>query len=117
MTFDDVRAIALKWPEVSDGTSYGTPALKVRGKLLTRLKEDGESLVLFDIEQDERTMLIETQPKLFYFTDHYRDWPMVLLRLPKAKPKAVEGFLLRRWRSLASKKALKAFDETPVRRN
>ena len=46
MTFDDVRAIALKWPEVTDGTSYGTPALKVRGKLLTRLKEDGESLVL-----------------------------------------------------------------------
>ncbi len=43
MTFDDIRAIALKWPEVSDGTSYGTPALKVRGKLLTRLKEDGES--------------------------------------------------------------------------
>ena len=112
MNFDDVRTLALKWPEVTEGASYGTPALKVRGKLLTRLKEDGESLVLFDVEQDERAMLIETQPKLFYFTDHYRDWPMVLLRLPKAKPKAVEGFLLRRWRVLASKKALKAFEET-----
>ena len=116
MTFDDVRAIAFKWPEVADGTSYGTPALKVREKLLTRLKEDGESLVLFEIEQDERAMLIETQPKVFYFTDHYRDWPMVLLRLSKAKPKAVEGLLLRRWRALASKKALKAFDETSSRK-
>lgn len=115
MTFDDVRAIALKWPEVTDGTSYGTPALKVRGKLLTRLKEDGESLVLFDVEHDERAMLIETQPKLFYFTDHYRDWPMVLLRLPKARRQAVEGFLLRRWRALASKKALKTFDTTSSR--
>jgi len=110
MTFDDVRAIALKWPEVVDGTSYGTPALKVRGKLLTRLKEDGESLVLFNVEQDERAMLIETQPKLFYFTDHYRDWPMVLLRLPKARRQTVEGFLLRRWRALASKRSLKIFD-------
>ena len=110
MTFDDVRAIALKWPEVADGTSYGTPALKVRGKLLTRLKEDGESLVLFDIEQDERAMLIETQPKVFYFTDHYREWPIVLLRLPKARRQTVESFLLRRWRVLASKKTLKAFD-------
>ncbi|WP_376698644.1 hypothetical protein [Bradyrhizobium aeschynomenes] len=44
MTFDDVRALALAWPEVEDGTSYGTPALKVRKKLLTRLKEDGDSL-------------------------------------------------------------------------
>ena len=36
MTFDDVRKIALAWPEVEDGTSYGTPALKVRKKLLAR---------------------------------------------------------------------------------
>src|SRR5271169_5545526 len=34
VTFDDVREIALAWPEVTDGTSYGTPALKVRKKLL-----------------------------------------------------------------------------------
>jgi hypothetical protein len=43
MTFDDVRKISLVWPEVEDGTSYGTPALKVRKKLLARLKEDGDS--------------------------------------------------------------------------
>jgi hypothetical protein len=28
VTYDDVRKIALAWPEVEDGTSYGTPALK-----------------------------------------------------------------------------------------
>jgi hypothetical protein len=42
VTFDDVRKIALAWPEVEDGTSYGTPALKVRKKLLVRLREDGD---------------------------------------------------------------------------
>jgi hypothetical protein len=30
VTFDDVRKISLVWPEVEDGTSYGTPALKER---------------------------------------------------------------------------------------
>ena len=39
MTFDDVRKFALLWPEVEDGTSYGTPALKVRKKLLARLRK------------------------------------------------------------------------------
>jgi hypothetical protein len=39
VTFDDVRKIALTWPEVEDGTSYGTPALKVRKKLLEKLLE------------------------------------------------------------------------------
>jgi hypothetical protein len=111
MTFDDVRAIALQWPEVVNGSSYGTPALKVRGKLLTRLKEDGESLVIQGVEHDERALLIKVQPDIFYFTDHYRDWPIVLLRLPAARRDTVETFLLRRWRALASKKALKSFDE------
>jgi hypothetical protein len=42
VTFDDVRRISLAGPGVEDGTSYGTPALKVRKKLLVRLKEDGD---------------------------------------------------------------------------
>jgi hypothetical protein len=52
LTFDDVRKIALAWPEVEDGTSYGTPALKVRKKLLVRLKEDGDSLVMLGVPPD-----------------------------------------------------------------
>ena len=107
MIFDDVRKIALAWPEVEDGTSYGTPALKVRKKLLVRLKEDGDSLVMFGVPQDERETLVESQPKAFYFTDHYRDYPVVLIRLSKAKRTTVEPLLRRQWRTLASKKALK----------
>jgi hypothetical protein len=110
VTFDDVRAIALAWPEVEDGTSYGTPALKVRKKMLVRLKEDEDSLVLPGVPADERAMLTETRPKLFYFTDHYRDYPIVLLRLSKAERGDVEPLLRRQWRALASKKALAAFD-------
>ena len=110
MTFDDVRKIALAWPEVEDGTSYGTAALKVRKKLLARLKEDGDSLVMPGVPHDEREMLVESQPKLFYFTDHYRDYPIVLIRLSKAKRAAVEPLLRRQWRTLASKKAIKAVE-------
>jgi hypothetical protein len=110
MTYDDIRKLALAWPEVEDGSSYGTPALKVRKKMLARLKEDGDSLVMPSVPQDERQMLVETQPKIFYFTDHYRDYPMVLIRLSKATRAIVEPFLRRRWRELASKAAVKAFD-------
>ena len=106
MTFDDIRNIALPWPEVEDGTSYGTPALKVRKKLLVRLREDGDSLVMPGVPFEERDMLMESQPKVFYFTDHYRDYPMVLIRLSKAKRTTVEPLLRRQWRALASKKAI-----------
>ncbi|MGX0967873.1 hypothetical protein AB7M63_008322 [Bradyrhizobium japonicum] len=110
MTFDDVRKFALTWPEVEDGTSYGTPALKVRKKMLVRLKEDGDSLVMPDVPIDERTMLVESQPGIFYFNDHYADYPIVLIRLSRAKRAMVEPFLRRRWRGLASKAARAAFD-------
>ena len=112
MTFDDIRKMARAWPEVEDGTSYGTPALKVRKKLLARLREDGDSLVMLGIPQDERDMLVESQPKVFYFTDHYRDYPTVLIRLSKTKPAVVEPLLRRRWRALASKKAVGEFDKS-----
>ena len=110
MTFDDLRNIALLWPEVEEGTSYSTPALKVRKKLLVRLREDGDSLVMPGVPFEERDMLVESQPKVFYFTDHYSDYPMVLIRLSKTKRTTVEPLLRRQWRALASKKAMKAME-------
>lgn len=110
MTFDDVRRISLAWPEVEDGTSYGTPALKVRKKLLARLKEDGDGLVMPGVPPDERDMLVESQPNVFYFTDHYKDYPIVLIRLSKAKRTTIEPLLHRQWRTLASKAAIREFD-------
>ena len=111
MTFDDVRKFALAWPEVEEGTSYGTPALKVRRKMLARLKEDNDSLVVPGVPPDEREMLVESQPKLFYFTDHYRDYPMVLIRLSRASRSHVEPLLRRHWRTLASKAAVREYEE------
>jgi hypothetical protein len=110
VTFDDIRKLALQWPEVEDGISYGTPALKVRKKLLARLKEDGDSLVMPGVPPDERDMLVESQPKAFYFTDHYRDYPMVLIRLSKTSRASIEPLLRRHWRTLASKAVVREFD-------
>ena len=108
MTFGDIRKIALAWPEVEDGSSYGTPALKVRKKLLVRLREDGDSLVMPGVPHDERDMLVDSQPKVFYFTDHYRNYSIVLIRLSKARRASVEPLLRRQWRALASRKAVNA---------
>jgi hypothetical protein len=110
VTFDDVRKIALAWPEVEDGSSYGTPALKVRKKLLVRLREDRDSLVMPGVPIDEREMLVESQPKVFYFTDHYKDYPYVLIRLSKTRRETVEPLLRRRWRTVASKAAIKSVE-------
>jgi hypothetical protein len=40
-TFTDVRDAALKLPSVTEGTSYGTPCLRVAKSLIACLWEDG----------------------------------------------------------------------------
>ena len=50
VSFEAVKATALALPEVAESTSYETPALKVRGKLMLRLREDNETLGAVDIQ-------------------------------------------------------------------
>lgn len=113
MTFDDVRTIGLALPGVEDGTSYGTPCLKVRKKLLTRLKEDRQTIVLFGIDFEEREMLMAGFGDTYFITEHYRNYPSVLARLVCAQPAAIESFLQRRWRALAPRKLIAAYDAAP----
>ena len=110
MTFDEVRAFAFSLPGVADGTSYGHDCLKAHGKFLTRLKEDGDTLVCPGVGLDEREMLIEAEPEIFYVTDHYRNYPYVLVRLSRVHPGTVERLLERHWREVTPKTTLKAHD-------
>lgn len=104
MTWDEVVRLGRTLPEVELATSYGTPALKLRGKLITRLRDEDDSLVLIGVPSDERTMLIEAAPDLFHVTPHYAHYPAVLLRLAAADADTLRPFIERRWRALAPKR-------------
>ncbi|MCJ2139983.1 MmcQ/YjbR family DNA-binding protein [Methylobacterium sp. E-066] len=110
MTWDDVLAMGLKLPNVEAATSYGTPALKVRGKLVTRLRAEDDSLVLHSMPADEREMLIAVNPQVFHVTTHYLGHPTVLARLAALEPEGLWPFLIRRWREVAPKRAVISFD-------
>ncbi|MFS0736510.1 MmcQ/YjbR family DNA-binding protein [Sphingomonas sp. 1P06PA] len=104
MTWDDVCAIARDLPGVVLGTSYGTPAHKVRGKLITRLRaEEGGTVMVLLLPIDEVEHLIETDPACFYQTPHYQGHGAVLVRLPDADPDRVATLVERAWSIRASK--------------
>ena len=113
MTWEDVVAIGQRLPGVEEGTSYGTPALKVKAKFLTRLRHEDDSLVFTDVPLDERELLLAMEPELFHITPHYQDYPAVLARLSHIDEATVWKFLERRWRSVAPAKLRAAFD-TPT---
>ena len=110
MGWDDVVTLAGALPGIELSTSYGTPALRVRGKLLTRLRPEDDSITLHDVPPDEREMLIGADPSVFHTTPHYAGYPIVLARLPALEPATLRRFLERRWRAIAPKRAVEAFD-------
>ncbi|MFY9823985.1 MAG: MmcQ/YjbR family DNA-binding protein [Thermoanaerobaculia bacterium] len=115
MTFDEVRRIALALPGVEEGTSYGTPSFKVKGKFLSRLKEDGETLVI-RIDMDEREVLMAAHPETFYITDHYLGYPGMLVRLAKVGPDDLRELFEGAFRLVAPKRLVAARErnlETP----
>jgi len=109
VTFETIRKLALAWPAVEDGTSYGTPALKVKKKLLARLREDPDT-VAFRLGFDERDILMQAKPETFFVTDHYRPYPAVVVRLSKATNEDLAHIVELAWRYSAPRSLLKAHD-------
>jgi len=66
-------------PEIELGSSYGTPALKVRKKMLCRIKDADTVVVMCPLEEKE--LLIEAAPEFYFETDHYKGWPTLLVRV------------------------------------
>lgn len=110
MTFDEVAALVADLPGVERSTSYGTPSLKVKGKFLTRYRAEDDSVVLTGVPFDEREMLMEAEPATFFITPHYSDYPSVLARLSSVHPGSLRQLLERRWREVAPKTLVKAWD-------
>jgi hypothetical protein len=108
-TFDDVREVALALPGVVDGTSYGTAALKVGGKLMARLHQSLDCMVLRSDLLD-REILMQSAPEAFFITDHYRDYPWILVRLGVVEKSALPDLIERAWRLVASKTLVKKRD-------
>jgi hypothetical protein len=112
MTQEEMRVICLSFPGVTEGTSYGRPSFLVNKKFLTRLRDEDNSVVLLEVPFDEREMLMEAEPATFHITPHYKDYPSVLARLEYVDPGSLRNFIERRWRRLAPKKLVKAWDQT-----
>jgi hypothetical protein len=89
-------------PGIAEATSYGTPSLTVDGKLLARVK-DADTLVLRCTLED-KAMLMEAAPDIYFETDHYVGWPLVLARLPAISDAELAHRLEKAWHLQAPKK-------------
>ena len=103
IAWDDVRRLAGALPRAVEGTSYGTPAFHIGKKFWLRMKEDGVTLVL-RISFDEREILMQAKPQTFFITDHYRDYPAMLVRLANISEGEMKDLLTRSYEFTSRRK-------------
>jgi hypothetical protein len=105
--FDAVRRIGLSLPDVEESTAYGSPALKVRGNLLTCLpthrSAEADSLAV-RIDFEKRSVLVAAAPDTYYLTDHYRNYPVVLVRLSRIGLDELRNLLEMAWQFVSTQK-------------
>ena len=108
--FARVKTAGLALPDVEATTKYdGSPVLKAGGSfmagLATHRSAEPDTLVV-RIGFEEREWLLEDAPEIYYVTDYYRNYPVVLVRLSRVDQDALRDLLSASWR-LALAKARK----------
>lgn len=110
-SIETVRRLALALPGIEEGICYGTPAFYVRRKMVVRLRDDLETLVVA-FPKGEREVLVDRRPDVFSVTDHYRPYDNVLVSLLAVDEKLLGEMIAGAWRFRAGKRELAAYEVT-----
>ena len=87
----------------SEGPYFGRPSVFYEKAFVGRVhdKEDAVALRVGTIEM--RDVMLEAEPKLFYITDHYKPWPMLLARLSALDTKTLKSLVTARIAEIQAK--------------
>jgi hypothetical protein len=106
ISFDTVLEMGLALPNAEQSTTYGATSLKVNGKMFAcpaiHRSAEAASLVV-RIDFDQRNELIAADPETYYLTDHYVNYPSVLVRLNHIHPDALRDLLRMAWQFVSAK--------------
>jgi hypothetical protein len=62
------------------------------------------------LQDGHRDILVSIDSTTYFFTEHYRDYPMVLVRLNRIGLDALTDLIEQAWKCVAPKKAIRAFE-------
>ncbi len=109
-TEDDVRRIALSLPATTEKPSYGTPGFRVKDKLFARMREEGDVLVAWVADLEEKEALMASAPERFFTLPHYDGSALVLVRLPAIDVDELTEVLTDAWLVRAPKRLRQEFE-------
>jgi hypothetical protein len=107
--WETVREIALSFPEVEE-SGADRVAFRVRGKLFAwaARERDGGGLGI-RVEGDEKQLVLDSNPDVYFSSPHYDGWPGVQVRLEEIDREELRMRLEDAWLIQAPKKLAAAF--------
>lgn len=103
-----VIKIATDLPGAYEKLMFDTPAFYTGKKFFCRLREDDETLVLYN---NDRDAWIERDPDIFFFTDHYKNYPILLVDLKKVSSVDLKVLIINSWKIRSAKALLKNYNQ------
>lgn len=108
ITLAEVRKLALSLPAATERPAYGMPCFRVRDKIFTSMPAEG--WIAVKTTYGERAALVAGNPAAFSVTQHYRNYPMVVVTLAAVDPDELRELVIEAWRLTAPKRLVAAFD-------
>ena len=109
ITIQVIRELAKSFPGIDESTSYGTPAMKVGKKLVLRLHQKEDAIVVLLNTVEEQQQFISQDPMSFYITEHYSGYPAVLVR-PTIEEASFREIMELAWRRVAKKQDIAVYE-------
>jgi len=121
--WDDVRELALALPEAAEGTTFGSPSWKVRGKLFVwerplrnrDLEELGDAAPTGPVlgaavaDEMEKRALIAEDPGVFFTTAHFDGYAAILVVLDRIGRERLRELVVEAWLARAPKRLADGF--------
>jgi hypothetical protein len=109
--WDTVRELASALPEADEEPLQSRPAFRVRGKLFVWMSPHKEATGAFVVraDPDEKHLLLESNPDVYFTTPHYEKWAGVLIRPERIGREELRERIEDSWLLVAPKRLARAF--------
>ncbi len=104
-----VHELALSFPEVEE-SGEDRAAFRVRGKLFAwaARERDGGGLGI-RVDRDEKQLILDSNPDVYFSSPHYDGWPGVQIRLERIEREELRERLEDAWLIQAPKRLAAAY--------
>ncbi len=125
LTRSEAKKAMLSVKGASEGLFFGRPSIFYGEDYVARVHENEDAVACRIGSIEMRDVMLEAEPKLFYITDHYRKFPMLLARLSALTASVLKELVQARMREIdakpkrkkrATKQAAKPVKKAPAKK-